>query len=86
MSTSPDSHRLVTAIMIAAPANSTRLRSAIDADAPKADLICVVSAVSRDAISPTRCVSKKPGDKRNRCENTASRRSATTRSPSVVTR
>ena len=38
--------------MIAAPTNSTRLRSAIEAEAPTADLICVVSAVSREISSP----------------------------------
>ena len=51
-STNADSLGLVTTIMIAAPTNSTRLRSAIDTEAPTADLIWVVSAVSRDSSSP----------------------------------
>ena len=44
------------------------MRSAIETLAPKADLICVVSAVSRETISPVRAVSKKrriePGEMR----------------------
>ena len=63
-STKPDSRGLVTTIMAAAPTNSTRLRSAIDTEAPTADLIWVVSAVSRDISSPVLAVSKKAGDKR----------------------
>ncbi len=47
-STNSDSRGLVTTIMAAAPTNSTRLRSATDTEAPTADLICVVSAVSRE--------------------------------------
>ena len=48
--------------MVAAPMKSTRLRSAIDTLAPTADLICVVSAVSRETMSPERAVSKKAGE------------------------
>jgi hypothetical protein len=66
--------------------NSTRLRSAIDTDAPTADLICVVSAVSRDTSSPERAESKKAGDSDTRCANTSRLRSATIRSPIVMTR
>ncbi len=51
-STKVDNRGLVTTIITAAPTNSTRLRSAIDTDAPTADLICVVSAVSRETSSP----------------------------------
>ena len=40
--------------MTTAPTKRTRLRSAIEALAPTADLICVVSAVSRETISPER--------------------------------
>ena len=47
-STNSDSRGLVTTIMAAPPTNSTRLRSAIDTEAPTADLIWVVSAVSRE--------------------------------------
>ena len=53
---------LVTTIIADAPTNSTRLRSAIDTDAPTADLICVVSAVRRDTSSPLWAVSKNDGD------------------------
>ena len=62
------------------------LRSATEAVAPTADLICVVSAVSRDTISPDCAVSKKAGDSFVTCANTSLRRSATTRSPSVMTK
>ncbi len=85
-STNSDSRGLVTTIMMAPPKNSTRLRSAIDTEAPTADLIWVVSAVSRDTISPVLAESKKPEDSPVRCAKTSLRRSATMRSPSVVTR
>ena len=84
--TKRDSRGLVTAIMIDEPMNSTRLRNATDTDEPTALLICVVSAVSREVISPVLAVSKKPGASSVRCANTAARRSATTRSPMIVTR
>ena len=48
--------------MVAAPTNSTRLRNAIETDAPTADLIWVVSAVSRDIISPVCALSKNDAD------------------------
>ena len=80
------SRGLVTTIMAAPPKNSSRLRNAIDTEAPTADLICVVSAVSRETISPVRAVSKNADDNRVRCAKTSERRSATMRSPSVVTR
>ena len=51
-STNTDSRGLVTTIMTTEPMNSTRLRSATDTDVPTALLICVVSAVSREMISP----------------------------------
>ena len=38
------------------------LRSATDIEEPTADLICVVSAVSRDVISPVCVRSKNAGD------------------------
>jgi hypothetical protein len=40
-----------------APTNMNRLRSAIEAEAPKADFICVVSAVRRETSSPVLAVS-----------------------------
>ena len=51
-STKPDSLGLVITIIAVAPMNSMRLRSAIETDAPTADLIWVVSAVSREISSP----------------------------------
>ena len=62
------------------------LRSASEADAPTADLICTVSAVSRETISPVWLTSKKFGDSEVICEKTSRRRSATIRSPSVMTK
>ena len=62
-STKHESLGLVTTIIVPAPMNSTRLRKAIETDAPTADLIWVVSAVSRDIISPVCERSKKAGDK-----------------------
>ena len=53
-STRPASRGLVTTMSTIEPMTSTMLRSAIEADAPTADLICVVSAVSRDTSSPVR--------------------------------
>ena len=72
--------------MVAEPKNSTILRSAIETDAPTADLICVVSAVRREISSPDFAVSKNDAESVVIRANTASRRSATTRSPIVVTR
>ena len=83
--TRPESLGLVTTISTTAPSPMMMLRNAIEAVAPTADLICVVSAVSRDTISPDCAVSKKAGDSRVTCANTALRISATTRSPSVIT-
>ena len=85
-STKAESLGLVTTIMIEAPTNSTRLRSAIDTEAPTAALIWVVSAVSRESSSPLWERSKKAGESAVRCEKSRLRRSATMRSPSVVTR
>ena len=76
----------MTTIIAVAPMNSIRLRSAIDTEAPTADLIWVVSAVSREISSPERAESKKAGDSDIRCANTSRRRSATMRSPIVITR
>ncbi len=84
--TKKESRGLVTTIITAEPRNSTRLRSATDIDVPTAILICVVSAVRRDTSSPLRELSKKAADSPVRWSNTLARRSATTRSPMVVTR
>ena len=85
-STKPESRGLVNTIIAVAPTNSMKLRSAIDTDAPTADLIWVVSAVSREINSPLRAESKNAGDSEIRCANTSRRRSATMRSPMVITR
>ena len=62
------------------------VRRAIDTEAPAADLIWVVSAVSREISSPLRAESKKDGDSEIRCEKTSRLMSATMRSPMVITR
>ena len=85
-STRPDSRGLVNTIIAVAPRNSSTLRSAIEAEAPAADLIWVVSAVSREISSPLRAESKNAGDSDIRCANTSRLRSATMRSPMVITR
>jgi len=85
-STKPESRGLVMTIMVVAPMNSIRLRSAIETEAPTADLIWVVSAVSREISSPLRAESKNAGDSEIKCANTSRRRSATIRSPIVITR
>ena len=85
-STKPESLGLVTTIIAVAPINSIRLRSAIETEAPTADLSCVVSAVSREINSPERAESKNAGDSDIRCANTSRLRSATMRSPIVITR
>ncbi len=85
-STNAESRGLVATIMTLAPTNRTRLRSAIETEAPTADLIWVVSAVSREITSPSAVRSKNTGESVIRWRNTSSRRSATTRSPSIVTR
>jgi hypothetical protein len=83
---SADSGGLVMTIIAVAPMKRTRLRSAIERLAPTADLICVASAVSRETISPERAASKNAGDRRMRWPKRSRRRSATIRSPSLVTR
>ena len=85
-STNADNRGLVTTIMALAPTNSTTLRSATETEVPTAALICVVSAVSRETTSPVLASSKKSADSEVRWANTSPRKSATMRSPSVVTR
>ncbi len=85
-STRPESLGLVITIIAVAPMNIMMLRNAIDTEAPTADLIWVVSAVSRDISSPEREESKNAGDSEIRCANTSRLRSATMRSPMVITR
>ena len=82
----PASFGLVATIMAMVPISITALRSAIEAVDEKADLIWVVSAVSRETTSPVRWASKKAGLSFRRWLNTASRMSATTRSPIHITK
>ena len=84
-STITERRGLVITIMAVAPTNRNRLRSRIETETPKADLICVASAVSRETISPDCARSKKAGSRIVSRAKTALRRSATTRSPSVTT-
>jgi hypothetical protein len=85
-SASPASLGLVATIITTAPMNMKILRSATEAEEPKADLSSVVSAVRRDRSSPVFAVSKKAASSVVRCLNRSPRRSATTRSPSVMTK
>ena len=64
----------------------TMLRSATEKVVPTTCSMIVVSAVSREAISDGLFSSKKRGASRSRLRCTASRRSATTRSPSQETK
>jgi hypothetical protein len=57
-STKADSFGLDTTIMAVAPMKSTTLRKATDTEEPTAALIWVVSAVSRETISPVLAWSK----------------------------
>ena len=84
--TRPDSLGLVTTIMATAPRPRIRLRRATEAVAPTADFTWVVSAASRDTISPDWALSKKAGDSVVTWLKTSRRMLATTRSPSVMTK
>ena len=85
-STKADSFGLVTTIIVVAPTNRNRLRSASDAEEPNVALSCVVSADRREAMSPVFSASKKLASSRVRWVKRLARRSATTPSPSVITR
>ncbi|MCY1552756.1 hypothetical protein D9M68_891730 [compost metagenome] len=84
--TSAESFGLVITIMMSAPMPRIRFRSATEAVAPTTDLICVVSTDRRETISPDCERSKNSGERLVTCENTALRKSATTRSPSEITK
>ena len=84
--TMAESRRLVATIIASAPSVMMALRSAIEAVEAKVDLICVVSAVSRETRSPARLESKKAGSSRVRWRKTSARSDATMRSPTVITR
>ncbi len=85
-STKAESFGLVTTIMTLAPRNRTQLRNATEMEDPTLALIWVVSAVSREIISPVLASSKNAADSEVKWANTSPRKSATIRSPSVVTR
>ena len=80
------SFRLVTASMTRLPTTEITDRSVMERFTPAIDCTSVVSAVSRESTSPVRVTSKKAGSMRITRSYTAWRRSATTRSPSQVTR
>jgi hypothetical protein len=81
------SRALVSAsMMTSAPIRLSTERRVIDRLTPAMAWTSVVSAVSRDSTSPVRVTSKNVGSMRTTRRYTASRRSATTRSPSQVTR
>ena len=69
-----------------APTNMKMLRSASEAEEPKVDFNCVVSAESRETISPVFSASKKVWSSVVRWRKKSPRRSATIRSPMVMTR
>jgi hypothetical protein len=77
---------LVTTIIPAAPKNMKKLRSAIEAEAPKADFNCVASPERRETISPVFSESKKEASSEVTWANTSPRNLATTSSPSVMTK
>jgi len=68
------------------PSPMTILRSATDTVVPTTCSITAVSEVIREAISEGLFSSKKPGARLSRLRCTASRISATTRSPSQLTK
>ena len=80
------SRALVSASMMTAPVRLSTERKVMDRLTPAMAWTSVVSAVSRDSTSPVRVTSKNVGSMRTTRRYTASRRSATTRSPSQVTR
>ena len=85
-STKAESLGLVTTIIAVAPTNRNRWRNATDAEGPNVDLSCVVSAERREAMSPVFSASKKLASSRVKWVKRSERRSATTRSPNVITR
>ena len=72
--------------MTTQPMPMTMLRSATETVVPTTCSMIVVSTVMREVISAGRFSSKKPGDRRSRLRCTASRMSATVRSPSQETK
>ena len=77
---------LVATSITSEPSSVNVERSVIEMPTPEIDCTSVVSAVSRDSTSPVRVTSKNVGSMRMTFAYTALRTSATTRSPSHVTR
>ena len=77
---------LVQTSITSEPSSVSVERSVIEMPTPEIDCTSVVSAVSRDSTSPVRVTSKNVGSMRTTFAYTALRTSATTRSPSHVTR
>jgi len=77
---------LVSASITSAPTRLMEERSAIEMPAPAMDCTRVVSVVSRESTSPERVTSKNDGSSRTTLRYTASRMSATMRSPSQLIR
>ncbi|OIQ74667.1 hypothetical protein GALL_436780 [mine drainage metagenome] len=84
--TNPVSLAEVSIISTRPPSNINKLRSATDTEDPITDKISVVSVVNRLSTSPVRIFSKNAGLMPITRSNSALRMSATTRSPSRVTR
>ena len=82
----PASLGLVTISSVVAPTKVTRLRTAIEAELPTTVCTSSVSVPRRDCSSPVRVDSKKPRSSPSRCEYRRCRMSATTRSPSRLTK
>ena len=77
---------LVATSITSEPSSVSVERKVIEMPTPEIDCTSVVSAVSRDNTSPVRVTSKNVGSMRTTLAYTALRTSATTRSPSHVTR
>ena len=73
-------------ISTSAPTVFSAERSVMEMPTPDMDCTSVVSVVSRESTSPVRVTSKKPRSICTTRAYTALRMSATTRSPSQVTR
>ena len=80
------SRELVSASIVSAPRPFRMERSVIDRLTPAIACTSVVSVVNRDRTSPVRVTSKNVGSMRMTREYTLVRMSATTRSPSELTR
>ena len=82
----PISLALVTAISTSAPTTFSAERSVIEMFTPAIDCTSVVSVVRRDSTSPVRVTSKNVRSIASTRSYTLARMSATTRSPSQLTR